>query len=81
MGGTAQGRIHVGFAVLGARSLEHRQPRRLRIYIPGMAKWIALTSLQVKPEQDESGISAGLSLKTASLKPLELEPGLFLDTA
>lgn len=81
MGGTAEGRIRVGFAVLGARSLEHRQPHRLRTYIPGMAKWIGLTSLQVKPEQDESGISTGLSLKTASLKPLELEPGLFLDTA
>src|SRR5699024_2274206 len=51
MGGTAEGRIRVGFAVLGARSLEHGQPHPLRTYIPGMAKWIGLTSLQVKPEQ------------------------------
>lgn len=81
MGGTAEGRIRVGFAVLGARSLEHGQPHRLRTYIPGMAKWIGLTSLRVESIKRENGLLSGVSLKTESLDPIELDTGLFLDTA
>lgn len=81
MGGAAEGRIRVGFAVLGARSLEYGRPHRLRTYIPGIARWVGFSALQVDLETGEDGLLSGVSMKTENVDPIELTSGLLLNTA
>lgn len=80
-GGDEEGKIRVGFAVLGARSLDHGRPHRLRTYIPGIAAWTGLSPLEVTAKQGENGLLKGMSLETVSTETIVLEPGLILDTS
>lgn len=81
MGGAAEGRMRVGFAVLGARSLEYGRPHRLRTYIPGIARWVGFSALQVDLETGEGGLLSGVSMKTENVEPIDLTSGLLLNTA
>lgn len=66
LGGAAEGRIRVGFAVFDARSTIYSLPHRVRTYIPGMSSWTGLTSVNTdrSGEGNSENRTVGIKLQT-----------------
>jgi hypothetical protein len=79
--GPSEGVVRVGFAVPGARSLSYGLPNRLRTYIPGMGRWIGMTSLETRTESDDSGLLSGVSAKTTKSEEIVLDDHTVIDTS
>lgn len=81
LGGAGEGRLRVGFAVFGAGTFDYSRPTHVRTYIPGMGDWTGMRSIEVVNKPGADGLGAEFSVHAKTTDPIELAPGITLDTS
>lgn len=80
LGGAAEGRLRVGFAIFGARDLNYNEPTHVRSFIPGMGKWTGLSAITVTRKHTVEGSLKEVAIKASSVDAIELTQGATLKT-